>query len=100
VACSLLGLSLYLSPSRGHRPHFSYSSHCLTQANPGTSVSGERMPRRPVHPGASVGFVARILEMLKDGRTWTLIYFLLMLPLGILSVWVVDVDGPPPVLLE
>jgi uncharacterized membrane protein len=47
------------------------------------AVSGERMPRRPVHPGAPVGFVARILEMLKDGRTWTtIIYFLMMLPLG------------------
>lgn len=48
------------------------------------AVSGERMPRRPVHPGAAGGLVARILEMLKDARTWTtLIYMLLMLPLGI-----------------
>ena len=48
------------------------------------AVSGERMPRRPVHPGAPEGFVARILEMVKDARTWTtLIYFLVMLPLGI-----------------
>jgi uncharacterized membrane protein len=48
------------------------------------AVSGERMPRRPVHPGAPDGLVARILEMLKDVRTWTtLIYLLLMLPLGI-----------------
>src|SRR4029077_18223042 len=47
------------------------------------AVSGERMPRRPVHPGAPDGLVARILEMLKDARTWTtLIYFLMMLPLG------------------
>ena len=48
------------------------------------AVSGERMPRRPVHPGAPDGLVARILELLKDGRTWTtLIYFVMMLPLGI-----------------
>ena len=48
------------------------------------AVSGERMPRRPVHPGAPDGLVARILEMLKDARTWTtLIYLLVMLPLGI-----------------
>jgi uncharacterized membrane protein len=49
------------------------------------AVSGERMPRRPVHPGAPEGLVARILGMLKDVRTWTtLIYFLVMLPLGTL----------------
>jgi hypothetical protein len=48
------------------------------------AVSGERMPRRPVHPGAPDTFVARILEMLKDARTWsTILYMLLMLPLGI-----------------
>ena len=48
------------------------------------AVSGERMPRRPVHPGAPDGLVARILEMLRDARTWTtLIYLLMMLPLGI-----------------
>ena len=47
------------------------------------AVSGERMPRRPVHPGAPDGLVARILEMVKDVRTWTtLIYMLMMLPLG------------------
>ncbi|HEU4626168.1 MAG TPA: sensor domain-containing protein [Steroidobacteraceae bacterium] len=48
------------------------------------AISGERMPRRPVHPGAPQGFVARIVSMLKDSRTWTtLLYLLLMLPLGI-----------------
>lgn len=48
------------------------------------AVSGERMPRRPVHPGAPDGLVARILEMLKDIRTWTtIVYLLMMLPLGI-----------------
>jgi hypothetical protein len=48
------------------------------------AVSGERMPRRPVHPGGPDGLVARIVEMLRDVRTWTtLIYLLLRLPLGI-----------------
>jgi uncharacterized membrane protein len=47
------------------------------------AVSGERMPRRPVHPGAPEGLVPRILKVLKDSRTWsTLLYFVMMLPLG------------------
>jgi uncharacterized membrane protein len=47
------------------------------------AVSGERMPRRPVHPGAPQKLVERIIQMLKDPRTWsTVVYFLLMLPLG------------------
>ena len=49
------------------------------------AVSGERMPRRPVHPGATEGLVARIREMLKDPRTWTtIVYLLMMLPLGMI----------------
>jgi uncharacterized membrane protein len=49
------------------------------------AVTGERMPRRPVHPGPERGWLARIGAMLKDPGTWTtLLYFLLMLPLGIL----------------
>jgi len=49
------------------------------------AVTGERMPRRPVHPGARSGFWARIMGMLSDGRTWsTLAYLVLMLPLGII----------------
>jgi len=49
------------------------------------AVSGERMPRRPVHPGAAESFFDRILNMLKDPQTWTtLVYLILMLPLGIL----------------
>src|SRR5580658_5809921 len=49
------------------------------------AVTGERMPRRPVHPGPAASWWARILEMLKDVRTWTtLAYLLLMLPLGII----------------
>jgi uncharacterized membrane protein len=48
------------------------------------AVTGERMPRRPVHPGPPAGWLTRIGEMLSDVRTWTtLLYMLLMLPLGI-----------------
>lgn len=49
------------------------------------ATTGERMPRRPVHPGPSASWLTRIGDMLKDGRTWTtLLYLLLMLPLGII----------------
>jgi uncharacterized membrane protein len=49
------------------------------------AMTGVRMPRRPVYQGAALSFWARILEMLKDRRTWTTIaYFILMLPIGIL----------------
>jgi len=49
------------------------------------AVTGERMPRRPVHPGPSANWLTRIGDMLKDARTWTtLLYMLLMLPLGII----------------
>jgi hypothetical protein len=48
------------------------------------AVTGERMPRRPIHPGPRIGFWARIGDMLKDPRTWTtLAYLLLMLPVGV-----------------
>jgi hypothetical protein len=48
------------------------------------AISGERMPRRPVHPGPILGLWARIAAMLSDPRTWTtLAYLLLMLPIGI-----------------
>jgi uncharacterized membrane protein len=48
------------------------------------AMTGERMPRRPVHPGPPLSFWARIGNMLKDPRTWsTLAYLVLMLPLGI-----------------
>lgn len=48
------------------------------------AVTGERMPRRPVRPRGPDGLVAQVIEMVKDSRTWTtLIYFLLMLPIGI-----------------
>ncbi len=49
------------------------------------AITGERMPRRPVHPGPTQGWWARIGEMLSDARTWTtLLYLVLMLPLGII----------------
>ncbi|MDB6090084.1 MAG: hypothetical protein JWN85_2868 [Gammaproteobacteria bacterium] len=49
------------------------------------AITGERMPRRPVHPGPQKGWWARIADMLSDARTWTtLLYFVLMLPLGII----------------
>jgi hypothetical protein len=49
------------------------------------AITGERMPRRPVHPGPAGSWWKRIGEMLKDVRTWTtLAYLLLMLPLGII----------------
>jgi uncharacterized membrane protein len=48
------------------------------------TASGVRMPRRPQHPGAPQKFWARVVDMLKDTRTWTtLAYDVLMLPLGI-----------------
>jgi uncharacterized membrane protein len=48
------------------------------------SMLGTRMPRRPVHPGPAVGWWTRIVDMLKDPRTWgTLVYLFLMLPLGV-----------------
>ncbi|HEX4649217.1 MAG TPA: sensor domain-containing protein [Steroidobacteraceae bacterium] len=49
------------------------------------AITGERMPRRPVHPGARADWWTRIGAMLKDPRTWTtLLYLLLMLPLGVI----------------
>jgi uncharacterized membrane protein len=48
------------------------------------AITGERMPRRPVHPGPPASWWTRIADMLKDVRTWTtLAYLLIMLPLGI-----------------
>jgi hypothetical protein len=46
---------------------------------------GQRMPRRPLYPSKGMPIFERIKEMLVDRRTWTtMFYFLLMLPLGIL----------------
>lgn len=48
------------------------------------SMLGTRMPRRPVHPGPPASLWNRIVEMIKDPRTWgTLLYLVLMLPLGL-----------------
>ena len=48
------------------------------------AMTGERMPRRPVHQSHADGFWTRVGQMLKDRRTWTtLAYLILMLPLGI-----------------
>ncbi|HEY0334510.1 MAG TPA: sensor domain-containing protein [Stenotrophomonas sp.] len=45
---------------------------------------GVRMPRRPRYVGTDQGWLARIAEMFRDPRTWTtMLYFVLMLPLGI-----------------
>jgi len=45
---------------------------------------GVRMPRRPTYVGGDQGWLARIAAMFSDARTWTtMLYFLLMLPLGI-----------------
>jgi len=46
---------------------------------------GTRMPRRPMYPDRATPFLQRIVEMLKDPRTWgTLVYLVAMLPLGVL----------------
>jgi uncharacterized membrane protein len=45
---------------------------------------GQRMPRRPLYPSKGMPILERIKEMLVDRRTWTtMFYFLIMLPLGI-----------------
>lgn len=49
------------------------------------ATTGERMPRRPPHPGAPASWWTRIGAMLTDVHTWTtLLYLVLMLPLGII----------------
>ncbi len=49
------------------------------------TMLGVRMPRRPAYGKREGGFLERIKEILIDPRTWaTLLYMLLMLPLGIL----------------
>ena len=45
---------------------------------------GERMPRRPLYSGRGKPWMERIKDMFVDPRTWgTLLYMLLMLPVGI-----------------
>jgi uncharacterized membrane protein len=46
---------------------------------------GERMPRRPLYSAHGRPLIERIKDLFTDPRTWsTQLYFLLMLPLGIL----------------
>ncbi|UHQ24517.1 sensor domain-containing protein [Lysobacter sp. 5GHs7-4] len=46
---------------------------------------GERMPRRPLYSGRGKPLLDRIKDMFVDPRTWgTLLYMVLMMPLGIL----------------
>lgn len=48
------------------------------------TLLGVRMPRRPEYPQRDGGWLERIKDMLADVRTWTtILYMLLMLPLGI-----------------
>jgi uncharacterized membrane protein len=45
---------------------------------------GERMPRRPLYPAQAQSFASRIIAMFTDPRSWlTLLYMVMMLPLGI-----------------
>jgi hypothetical protein len=45
---------------------------------------GERMPRRPLYVDRGKPWLTRIKELFTDGRSWTTqLYFLLMLPLGV-----------------
>lgn len=49
------------------------------------TMLGERMPRRTVYHDRDMPVLDRIKDMLVDPRTWsTFLYFLLMLPIGIL----------------
>jgi uncharacterized membrane protein len=48
------------------------------------AMLGARMPRRPPYPAQQLTLMKRIGAMFTDARTWTtLLYMLLMLPLGI-----------------
>ena len=48
------------------------------------AMLGERMPRRPLYANKGKPWTQRIVELFTDARTWsTMLYFLLMLPLGV-----------------
>ncbi|TMN18411.1 sensor domain-containing protein [Pseudoxanthomonas sp. X-1] len=48
------------------------------------ALLGQRMPRRPLYTNRDRPWLSRIGDMFTDGRTWsTMLYLLLMLPLGI-----------------
>ncbi|KAA2285789.1 sensor domain-containing protein [Arenimonas fontis] len=54
---------------------------------------GERMPRRPLYQGRGQPWLQRIGAMFTDPRTWsTMLYMLLMLPLGV-AYFTVAVTG-------
>lgn len=51
---------------------------------------GERMPRRPLYAERGKPLMRRIADMFTDPRTWsTMVYFLAMLPLGIIYFTVI-----------
>lgn len=53
---------------------------------------GERMPRRPLYAERGKPLMQRIMDMFIDPRTWsTMVYFLAMLPLGIIYFTIVVV---------
>lgn len=48
------------------------------------AMLGVRMPRRPLYTGGGKTFIDRVKDIFADARTWsTLLYMVLMLPLGI-----------------
>ncbi len=54
---------------------------------------GERMPRRPVYTERDLPWLTRVKNLFIDPRTWsTLVYFVLMMPLGI-AYFTVAVTG-------
>ncbi len=54
------------------------------------TMLGERMPRRPLYADRDKPLLNRIAELFTDPRSWTtMLYFLLMLPLGIVYFTVV-----------
>ena len=87
LAVLIIGLPLFIA-FIGIARVISFGEGRLLEA-----VSGERMPRRPVHPGPHAGLWEQILGMLQDARTWTtLAYLVLMLPVGIVY-FVIAVTG-------
>ncbi len=49
------------------------------------AMLGVRMPRRPLYTGGGKTFIDRVKDIFADARTWsTLLYMVLMLPLGII----------------
>ncbi|MDY0022298.1 sensor domain-containing protein [Arenimonas caeni] len=55
---------------------------------------GERMPRRPLYQGRGQTLLQRIGAMFTDPRTWsTMLYQVLMMPLGVLYFTLASVSG-------